>query len=258
MSVRDTFFNLGVAFESVTKPDELAKFFDMVSPVHVGKDLIRVGGVDDGGYLLPDDFDGIEACFSPGVADNATFEEAIAHRGIKSFLADYSVDNAPVENDMFTFDKKFLGDRNDDIFIRLEDWVNDKVPSQNDLLLQMDIEGAEYEVLLDTPDDILKRFRMIVIEFHAMHMLYTDRVFPFINQCFKKLNRQFSVAHIHPNNCCPVYKYHDFEVPKVIEFTFYRTDRAEISTQKLDFPHKLDVPNVKTMKDIVLPECWRE
>jgi hypothetical protein len=120
-----------------------------------------------------------------------------------------------MENDMFTFDKKFLGDQNNDVFIRLEDWVNDKAPSRNDLLLQMDIEGAEYEVILDTPDDILKRFRMVVLEFHNMHMLYTDRIFRIINQCLKKFDRQFSEAHVHPNNCCPVYRYQGFEVPKV-------------------------------------------
>ena len=85
MSVRNAFFNLGVAFESVTKPDELTKFFDMVSPVHVGKDLACVGGVDDGGYLLPDDFDRLEACFSPGVTYDAAFEEAMAERASNPF-----------------------------------------------------------------------------------------------------------------------------------------------------------------------------
>jgi hypothetical protein len=37
-------------------------------------DIVRIGGIDDGGYLLPDDFDDIAACFSPGVSETATFE----------------------------------------------------------------------------------------------------------------------------------------------------------------------------------------
>lgn len=257
MSVRDTFFNLNVAFESVTNKNDLAAFFETVRPVHTGKELIRIGGEGDGGYLLPDDFENIEACFSPGVADTATFEEAMAERGIPSFLADYSVEQAPVDNPLFEFEKKFLGDVNDEVFIRLEDWVKAKAPKGGDLVLQMDIEGAEYEVILDTPDEILKRFRLIVVEFHTMHMLYTKNVFPFVFQCFKKLARHFEVAHIHPNNCCPVYKCGEFEVPKVIELTFYREDRCVSSDKPLDFPNKLDVPNVPGKKDVILPKCWR-
>ncbi|WP_294610046.1 hypothetical protein [uncultured Roseovarius sp.] len=31
--------------------------------------LVRIGGDGDGGYMMPDDFDGITHCFSPGVAE---------------------------------------------------------------------------------------------------------------------------------------------------------------------------------------------
>ena len=30
-------------------------------------ELVRLGGNNDGGYLLPNDLEGITACFSPGV-----------------------------------------------------------------------------------------------------------------------------------------------------------------------------------------------
>jgi hypothetical protein len=33
-------------------------------------------------------------------------------------------------------------------------------------LLKIDIEGAEHEVLLSTPDDVLRRFSSIALEYH--------------------------------------------------------------------------------------------
>lgn len=41
------------------------------------KDLIRLGPNGDGGYLVPDDLTGIEACFSPGVCATSEFENTV-------------------------------------------------------------------------------------------------------------------------------------------------------------------------------------
>ncbi len=248
----------GIFISRVTSDEDLRKFFEMVRPIATKKDLIRIGGSGDGGYLLPDDLDDIEACFSPGVAETTTFEEDLARGGIKSFLVDYSVEAPPVKNKFFSFERKFLRDTNDGKYIRLEDWVqNNTVSEENDLLLQMDIEGVEFSVILDTPLSLFRRFRIMVIEFHSMDMIFSKQAFPFINQVFKKLTKDFTVVHIHPNNCYPVVSRGDFDVPVFIELTFYRKDRVENSERELVFPHALDVSNVKDNEDIILPECWR-
>jgi hypothetical protein len=154
-----------------TKSSVLSDFFSMIRPLNSGMPLIRLGAEGDGGYLVPDDLDGIEACFSPGVSSIAAFELAFAERGIPCFLADFSVDHAPVTHSLIHFDKKFLGITNDDIYIRIDDWVNEKSPNSQNDILQMDIEGAEYEILFDISEDILKKFRIIIIEFHHLYKL---------------------------------------------------------------------------------------
>ena len=68
----------------------LEDFFRKIHPIDSGHPLVRLGGEGDGGYLVPDDLDGIGACFSPGVSDVANFELAFANRGVKS-LPDYSL-----------------------------------------------------------------------------------------------------------------------------------------------------------------------
>ena len=104
---------------------------------------------------MPDDLEGVEYCFSPGVARRADFEEQLAHDfAIKTFMADASVSAPPLANPLFSFDQKFLGSRSEGDFITLSDWVDAKVsdPENTDLILQMDIEGAEFGVLIETPD----------------------------------------------------------------------------------------------------------
>jgi len=80
----------------------------MMTPVISNHKLIRVGGDSDGSYLVPDDLDGVTMCFSPGVSIEADFEFQLANRGMKCYLADYSVDEAPLSHPNFHFEKNIL------------------------------------------------------------------------------------------------------------------------------------------------------
>ncbi|MBG6173772.1 hypothetical protein IWQ55_001977 [Labrenzia sp. EL_208] len=71
----------------VSEPDDLVEFIKMLRPKPTSHELVRIGEEGDGGYLVPDDFQGIGFCFSPGVSVKASFEEELASRySIKSFL----------------------------------------------------------------------------------------------------------------------------------------------------------------------------
>ena len=171
-------------------------------PVHSGKDLIRLGPKGDGGYLVPDDLAGIEACFSPGIGMISGFEDDCAKQGMKVFMADGSVNELPSSHRLFDFTKKHLGITTNSDFITLDDWVTQSLPdSQNDLLLQMDIEGAEYDVLANTSDQLLSRFRIIAIEFHGLGNLWRKPFLERVLPVFNKILQTHSCVHAHPNNC---------------------------------------------------------
>jgi hypothetical protein len=240
----------------VTPKEQLKDFFEMIKPVKTNFDLIRVGAAGDGGYLVPNDLDGIDACFSPGVSTVADFEVALANRGIKCFLADYSVEAPPVSHPLFDFEKKYLGPKSTDMYQTLNDWIAKKSLSTGDLILQMDIEGAEYGVLLETSSELLKKFRIVVIEFHDLDSLYDKMGFDLLNHVFSKILRDFEVVHIHPNNCRTATRCYDYEIPPAMEFTFIRKDRVTHKTYAVDFPHALDAKNMSQYKDIPLPKCW--
>ena len=249
----------GFRVSTTTKPEQLDRFFALMKPVTTNHALVRVGGAGDGGYLVPDDLDGIAACFSPGVAETAAFEENLAARGIRCFLADYSVERPPVLNALFDFQKKFLGPHNDSIFMTLESWVRQSgVPDPADLVLQMDIEGAEYGVLLETPDELLKRFRVMVFEFHELDALCDRHGFQVIYLTFVKLLKHFDIVHIHPNNYSPPVRYGRYEIPPLLEMTLLRKDRIDRREPTRSFPHPLDATNVPEKEDFALPRCWFE
>ena len=234
----------------------LARFFEKIVPMTTEHELVRIGGDGDGGYLVPNDFEGIDACFSPGVADSADFEEQLTRKNIKCFLADFSVDAPPIDNELFDFEKKYLGVADEDHFITLSSWVHDKYKGNNDLIFQMDIEGAEYDVISSTPSAEFKRFRIIVAEFHSLDRLKETKFLSKVNGVFDKLLENFEIVHIHPNNCLDPVNVQGFSIPPVVEMTFLRKDRITQKTVTELFPHILDRTNVSSREDFPLPDCW--
>ena len=69
---------------------EILRLVRSLLPVAVPGGLVRVGPPGDGGYLMPDDFEGIAACLSPGISNECGFDLAVADRGIPVIMADAS------------------------------------------------------------------------------------------------------------------------------------------------------------------------
>jgi len=241
----------------LTDKNKLQSLLNKLQPISCDKELIRLGPIGDGGYLVPDDLVGIEACFSPGVGSFSVFEKECADRGMKVFLADRSVDKPTQSHDLFVFTKKHIGVLTNDKFMTIDDWVESSLPdSQGDLLLQMDIEGSEYEVLLGASDKILKRFRIIVVEFHSLNELWSKPFFQLASRVFEKLIQTHTCVHNHPNNFSELVKIGKIELPIVTELTFLRNDRISGSSFAKFFPHLLDTDSTKNKPSLLLPKCW--
>lgn len=233
----------------------LEKLLHSLRPVKTKYPLIRIGGDNDGGYLVPDDLAGIDTCFSPGVAETAAFEKDLLARGIKSHLADASVDVVPEGLPVLSFEKKFIGAINDETTMTLEKWLSDKRCFMGDYILQMDIEGSEYETIIATPIDVLRQFRIIVMEIHHAEAWFNNPIaWDAIHVFFAKLLQDFHVVHLHPNNNCPFISADDVLIPTTFEMTLLRKDRAVPEGFCTEFPHPLDQPNVTDKDDRPLPE----
>lgn len=260
IDIRSKINNSGILGENLlvkrTKKKAVLAFMQSLSPIETEHQLVRIGGVADGGYLVPDDLIGINAVFSPGVADTADFESAFASRGVRCFLADYSVDAPPISSPLFHFEKKFLGARTEGINVALDDWVKLHAPIGDDLILQMDIEGAEYGVLLSADQATLRRFRIIILEVHGLESVWQPKGLELIDCMFQKLLLHFDVVHLHPNNCLPLQGFGEVLIPPVMEVTLLRKDRTQTRRPVQMLPHSLDRKNVPDFADYALPACW--
>jgi hypothetical protein len=232
------------------------RFIERLHPVTTDKELIRIGREGDGGYLVPDDFDGVVACFSPGVGAQASFEAALIARGIPCYLADASVAGPPIDDKLIHFDKKHVGIIDSDTTTSLDTWVNTCAPPGGDLILQMDIEGAEWPVLRNVNDEVLKRFRIVVLELHGLERLIQKDGFESIFAVLDRLLRQFHVVHSHPNNRHEPVCVKGLTIPRLLEVTFLRKDRAQPTGYAKRFPHPLDRNNVPNRPDFFLPPEW--
>lgn len=252
-------FKNGIYAEYLTNPNEIRALIRKLWPVSTKFELVRYGDQNDGGYLLPNDLDDIAACYSPGVDYNASFELDILNRkGIGSHLIDYSVEGPPSGFSCLSFTKKFIGTYNSNIYITFDDWVKGtpEFNSYQDLLLQMDIEGAEYSAILNTSNHVLDRFRIISIEIHNIEGWGQNNFFNIVKDFFERLLTKYWVVHNHPNNCCGVVNLAGVNLPRVFELTLLRKDRSEAVKYQNSFPHFLDNANISSIPDLVLPSEW--
>jgi hypothetical protein len=246
----------GFVIDKSTDKDDILALIDQLKPYTTDKPLIRIGANGDGGYLVPDDLTGISTCFSPGVGAFSTFEEACANRGMEVHMADYSVEKPLIEHNRFRFVKKFIGPVTHGAFISMNDWVTSaSCNDQSDLLLQMDIEGHEYLTLTSMPDELMQRFRIIVIELHYLGKPWNRDFYAMASTALHKLLKSHTCVHIHPNNFCGIEKIRGVEIPRTAEFTFLRNDRIGRKRPHTQFPHPLDYDNIQN-RAIALPEIW--
>jgi hypothetical protein len=219
--------------------------------------LIRLGESGDGGYLVPDDLSGIAACFTGGVGPMIKFEHDLAIRGIKCFMADYSVDSLPPPvHSNFFFTKKFLGTENNNIYINCNQWLSENMKDDEDYIFKIDIEGDEYKILPNITEENLLRMRIIVFEIHDFSNILFPLGFEIISALFGKLLKHHSIVHICPNNVGPAVQFSkNLELYDNLEITLLRNDRISKREYAKVFPNPLDSKNNKFFKS-KLPDCF--
>ena len=246
----------GYVIREQYRGDSYLEVLKLLRPVATEHALIRMGGAGDGGYLVPNDLDGIKACFSPGVDLIATFERDCIARGMRSFQIDASVEESPLVDAANVFERKYLGICNDLQMTTLDRWVAEKMPDPADeLILQMDIEGHEWLTLAQASEDTLRRFRIIVLELHHLDWLPIGGEV-FFRPVIEKLREIFEVVHIHANNVMEGFPVVSGDaIPPFMEVSLLRKDRVRnarpISASQL--PHVLDQDNIPDRAPISIP-----
>jgi hypothetical protein len=247
-----TFFTSG----DFTERNLIIEFFKSLRPVSTEFHLSRVGGANDGGYLVPNDLDGLCGLISPGVGDSVTFDCEITSRTIPGVLIDASVPAPDLPSNLI-FLSKYLGNC-DDAHISINSVIHSYFSSCDDLFLSIDIEGDEWDVLKATSVEDLKKFRIITIELHYLNLILNkEKYSSVITPCISKLLDHFYVLHAHANNGGGYFYFQQFKFPRVLELTLIRKDRVKKLYGVKKLPHKLDSPNIGNKKELKLPKFMR-
>ena len=237
--------------------DKILNLIRCFKPVKTKFNLIRIGDKNDGGYLVPNIINEVKYCVTGGIGHTNKFELELEKYGIKSFLADYSV-NKPKNLNNFNFKKKFLASYNNLNRIDINSWIKSfgKELKIEKSILKLDIEKSEYEVINSISEDLLKKFKILIIEFHGLEMISEESFYQKLCSVKKKILENFLVVHIHPNNCCGLHSVRKFKVPSVLEVTYLNKMIDNKVNGPCSLPHKLDAKNKLKYKDIILPNYW--
>jgi hypothetical protein len=237
---------------------KIKNFLNRIYIYDTGYNLIKIGeGDQDGSYLIPNALKDIKYCFSPGVGETVNFENDLKKNNIKSFLADGTLFKNKIKKIDYDFINKNINTYYDEKNIKLEQWINLKLKKkeQKNLLLQMDIEGNEYSIILDASRDVLKKFKILIIEFHDFYNLGSPAGLQLYTDVFMKLLQDFYICHIHPNNCCGYVNLNKISIPQVMEFTFINKKNVrKLNKITYKLPHRLDIKNSKNNPNLELPE----
>jgi hypothetical protein len=223
-----------------------------LKPYYVGE-KIRLGNLGDGGYVLPKQvLEESECLFSYGISDDITFDEHyIQLTNKKVYGYDHTIESVHTNYpDNFFLHKEGISGTSTEVTSNFLKHYADKQCSGR-VLLKIDVEGCEYEWLLNTDIQQLANVTTgIVIEFHDIN----DETFRniFVN-CMEELNKHFYICHIHGNNYGGTFQYEELNFPSVLELTFVpKAIITEVSPSTETFPTVLDSSNDVNVSDINL------
>jgi len=214
----------------------------------------RVGGADDGGYVLADCLSPAQPILSLGIGPDVSFDLELAQQGHAIVMFDHTVDALPASHPNFTWHRlgvaapaQASGDLRS-----LAALMALLPPSGAAPILKMDVEGAEWDVLAAADPDALGRFAQITLELHSLLRLDDAAFNATAHAALTALATRFVPIHVHANNCGPQGYVGGFALPDTLEITYIRRDLAHTVPSCTWYPTALDRSNWRGGVDYVL------
>ena len=218
----------------------------------VGFDKVRVGRRGDGGYVLLDDFAGVETALSFGIEQECSWDTDLAARGVDIHMYDHTVDGPPAVHPRFRFFKKKISAAANEQSETLGNILATIPALGNRILLKADIEGSEWEMFEHSTIEDLSRIGQIVCEFHDFSRIadpvWRNRAIAVMS----KLKSIFEVVHVHGNNNASLLSLANIPFPDVIEVTMVHKHYYNFEDELGIFPTNLDFPNYDKRPDIFM------
>lgn len=221
-----------------------------------GGEYCRIGDpINSGGYIMLDDFKDKNIFYSFGIAADVSWDSYPAEvLDKKVYMYDHTIEALPYQNKNFIWKKQGIcGEnemgKNEKLKALSEILRENGHDSENDMILKMDVEGAEWDVFSTFDADELKRFDQIALELHWFWDLNNkDRIL----KSLENLNRHHQIIHVHGNSFGIAVPMEGYNMPDIIEATWVRKEGREFCTSNHFFPTSLDARNDVNYPEIIM------
>lgn len=201
-----------------------------------------------------DDFGEVDACLSFGIGQNISWEQGMLQKNTgKIYCYDPMIAGLPCYDSRLLFFKQGIAgqDSSSGIYKTMKTVIKDTGICSNNLILKMDVEGAEWQFIKSTDSEIFSLFKQMTFEFHHL----TDRSRrEEILECLSKLRETHIPVWIHGNNAGVAEISGDFVVPEMLEITYARKGDYVFSEKPYNCPLSIDFPNISAFNDICLKD----
>ena len=236
-------------FPAFYPPDDARYMLDlqaMLRPMTpVDGRFVRVGGVNDGGYVMVDRGLDNTSVYNFGIGNEVTWDQAMAERGNTIYQFDHTIDAPPPVVGATVFTRKGLGVFSDDRFVSLSEAIYANGDNErSDLVLNIDIEGGEWNILPSLSPHELSPFTQIVMELHGLLNAIVDSTFRAkVRESLEILFATHQLVHVHANNWGAYAIANGVLAYDVLEVTLVRKTDWEFVECDERFPRDLDQPN---------------
>jgi len=216
----------------------------------IGNKKIRIGSKNDGGYVLLDDFKQIKYVYSFGIENEISFDKELADKNIDVFMYDHTINKLPFENIKFHWKKIGLisiNSKNDTFKTLPELLIENGHIKENNLILKLDIESAEWDIFQKIPINIIKKFKFIIGEFH-----FDDNNKYLQLKTIQKINKTHQIFHLNCNNCgSSIINFDKYKLCNLLEISFANKADYKFDEFKEMFPIKgINGKNCENEKDL--------
>ena len=179
----------------------------------------------------------------------------MADLGYDIYMYDHTIEELPYQRKKFHFFKSGITakENSDDNLHTLEYYVghNGHMGKKN-MVLKIDVEGAEWSWLRFVEEKTLLCFEQIVMELHGIIRAKSDYETENVLNSLAKLNKTHKLVHLHANNMLDYVKIGDKVFADALEVTYVRKGTPSIiySNGEVSLPIKEDQPNDPYRKEI--------
>ena len=219
--------------------------------------LVRVGThLTDGSYVMVDSFKKTRIAYSFGINNDVSWDNDMVNKGFEVYMYDHTINEIPYYLDGFHFFKEGISGNNkpEEHLNTLETYIKrNGHTTKTNMVLKMDVEGAEWDFLETVPVKILKQFDQIVLEFHNLVRACSDEEKERRIAALHKLNATHQLVHLHGNNTGYVLQFLGATFPDVIEVTYVNREHYKtLPAKEIIVPSEIDIVNDRNREDLFL------